>query len=118
MAPELPVIFQTALEERGLVFHAVQQIDQDSKLITGMRTFVFANDSHQLRLSFGEENNAFSIGVEELATKRAQTFGFYAPPAQNLKISVEKALDSSSDLLPILRGQKAPSNRVDWGDYK
>lgn len=83
-----------------------------------MRTFIFANDSHQLRLSFGEENNAFSIAVKEFATKREQIFGFYAPPGQNLETSVGKALDSSPDLLPILRGQKAPSNRVDWGDYK
>ena len=118
VSTDLPLIILGALKDRGFAFEFVERIDEHSKLIRGMQTFVYRNESHRLRLSVGDELDSFAVGLEELSTNRYQSMGFHVPPGTDLKLFVAEVIDSSPDLLPVLRSEKSPDNEVDWGDYK
>jgi hypothetical protein len=120
MNTKLLAIFQEALSERGFIFRFVRQERIKSKLIVGMQAFYFENDAHtlELGLTFGDQARSFSVFIQELATGKRQTFGFYAKLGEDLKTVVDDALNSSPDLLAIIRGEKPPNNLIDWDDYK
>jgi hypothetical protein len=115
---ELSSTILDVLRERGFVFQFIEQTEHNSKLIKGMRILVYRNDSYRLAVCVGDKGDSFSIGITELSTNREQSMGFHVPSNKDLKSSVEETIDSSLDILPILRGEKSPSNVFDWGDYK